>query len=111
MINFEGMFTKNHSLMQFLLVAYDGTDPRALERRMKIRPEHLEKVAVLKKQGNFLFGGAILDDKQTMIGSMIVYEFPDRKTLDEYLKDEPYITGGVWQKIEIRPYRLAQINT
>lgn len=40
--------------MQFLLVAYDGTDPRALERRMKIRPEHLEKVAVLKKQGNFL---------------------------------------------------------
>lgn len=81
MINFEGMFTKNHSLMQFLLVAYDGTDPRALERRMKIRPEHLEKVAVLKKQGNFLFGGAILDDKQTMIGSMIVTNSPTGRLL------------------------------
>ncbi len=97
--------------MQFLLVAFDGTDPGALERRMKVRPEHLDKIAVLKKKGNFLLGGAILDDNQTMIGSMIVYEFPDRKALDESLKEEPYITGGVWQKIDIRPYRLAHINT
>jgi uncharacterized protein YciI len=97
--------------MQFLLLAYDGTDGEALERRMKVRPEHLEKIAVLKKKGNFLLGGAILDDNQTMIGSMIVYEFPDRKALDESLLDEPYITNGVWQKVEIRPYRLAHINT
>ena len=97
--------------MQFLLVAFDGSDPGALERRMKVRPEHLDKIAVLKKKGNFLLGGAILDDNQTMIGSMIIYEFPDRKALDESLKDEPYITGGVWQKIDIRPYRLAHINT
>lgn len=97
--------------MQFLLVAYDGTDQDALERRMKVRPEHLEKIAALKKKGNFLLGGAILDDKQTMIGSMIVYEFPDRRALDESLKDEPYITNGVWQKIEISPYRLAHFNT
>ncbi len=97
--------------MQFLLVAFDGTDPGAIERRMKVRPEHLEKIAVLKKKGNFLLGGAILDDNQTMIGSMIVYEFPDRQALDESLRDEPYITGGVWQKIDIRPYRLAHINS
>jgi len=97
--------------MQFLLVAFDGTDPGAIERRMKVRPEHLEKIAVLKKKGNFLLGGAILDDNQTMIGSMIVYEFPDRQALDESLRDEPYITGGVWQKIDIRPYKLAHINS
>jgi len=40
--------------MQFLLVAYDGTDQGALERRMKVRPEHLEKIAELKKRGEFL---------------------------------------------------------
>lgn len=96
--------------MQFLLIAFDGTDPGALERRMKVRPEHLEKIAVLKKKGNFLLGGAILDNNQTMIGSMIVYEFPDKPALDESLRDEPYITKGVWQKVEIRPYRLAHIE-
>jgi len=96
--------------MQFLLVAYDGTGPGALERRMKVRPEHLEKIAVLKKKGNFLLGGAILDEDEKMIGSMIVYEFPNRSAFDESLKNEPYITGGVWQEIEIRPYRLASIE-
>jgi uncharacterized protein YciI len=94
--------------MQFLLTAYDGTDTGALERRLKVRPAHLEKVEILRKSGEFLFGGAILDDKGQMIGSMIVYEFPDRKALDEWLKEEPYIYGKVWEKITIAPFRLAK---
>jgi len=96
--------------MQFLLVAYDGNDPDALERRMRIRQEHLGKIAILKKAGEMLFGGAILDDDGRMIGSMVVYEFPDREALEKRLKEEPYITGGVWQKIEIHPFRLAAIE-
>lgn len=96
--------------MQFLLIAYDGNDRDALKRRMEVRPEHLEKVAGLKESGEFLLGGAILDEEGKMIGSMIVYDFPDRKSLEERLKDEPYITGGVWEKIEIRPFRLAKIE-
>lgn len=95
--------------MQFLLVAYDGEDAGAPERRMSVREEHLQKIGNLKKTGEFLSGGAILDDNGKMIGSMILYEFPDRKSLDERLKDEPYITKNVWQKIDIRPFRLATI--
>lgn len=94
--------------MQFLLIAYDGTDPHALDRRMKVRENHLQGVDILKKTGEFLFGGAILDDGGKMIGSMIVYEYPDRKALDEMLKTEPYITGKVWEKIEIKPFRRAK---
>jgi uncharacterized protein len=96
--------------MQFLLTAYDGTDAEAPQRRLKVRGEHLEKIGGLKKTGEFLFGGAILDEAGKMIGSMIVYEFPDRKSLDEKLKDEPYITGGVWKKIEIQPFRVPKIE-
>jgi hypothetical protein len=44
-----------------------------------------------------------------MIGSMIVYEYPDRKSLDEQLKTEPYMTEGVWVKLDIQPFRLANI--
>ena len=96
--------------MQFLLLAYDGEDQGAFERRMKVRGEHLEKIKILRRAGEFLFGGAILSDTGIMIGSMIVYEFPDRKALDERLKDEPYITEGVWKKIEISPFRLVKID-
>lgn len=94
--------------MQFLLVAYDGEDTGALERRMSVREEHLEKIAILKKSGEYILGGAILDDEGKMIGSMILYEFPDRKSLDEKLKSEPYIINGVWNKIDIRPFRVAK---
>ena len=96
--------------MQFLLLAYDGTDPEALQRRLKVRDEHLRKISGLKKNGEFLFGGAILDENGIMTGSMIVYDFPDRETLDERLKNEPYITEGVWEKLEIKPFRMAKIE-
>ncbi len=96
--------------MQFILIGYDGTDAGALDRRMAVRGEHLEKIEILKKSGEFLFGGAILDDSGKMIGSTIVYEFPDRAALDEKLKDEPYFTKGVWKKIEIHPFRMAKHN-
>jgi uncharacterized protein YciI len=96
--------------MQFLLLAYDGINPEALQRRLKVREDHLEKIEHLKRAGEFLFGGAILDENGKMIGSMIVYDFPDRQTLDERLKNEPYITGGVWEKIEIHPFRHAKIG-
>jgi hypothetical protein len=96
--------------MQFLLVAYDGTDSGALERRMKVREEHFRKIKVLKETGEFISGGAILDENGNMTGSMIVYDFPDRQSLDESLKDEPYLTGGVWKKTEIRPFRLAKFE-
>ena len=96
--------------MQFLLLAYDKKDEGALERRMASRPSHLEKIAKIKKSGSFLFGGAILDDEGKMIGSMILYEAPDRETLNKLLEDEPYINDGVWENYEIRPFRLAKID-
>jgi uncharacterized protein YciI len=96
--------------MHFLLVAYDGTDSGALERRMKVREDHFKRINTLKKAGEFLSGGAILDEDGKMIGSMIVYDFPDRQSLEESLKDEPYLTGGVWEKTEIMPFRLAKFE-
>ena len=96
--------------MQFLLIAYDSTDPEALDRRMKIRPEHLEKISVVKKAGHFLCGGAILDDSGRMIGSMILYDVEDREALDKLLLDEPYIYNKIWERIEIKPFRAAKIE-
>jgi uncharacterized protein YciI len=96
--------------MQYLLLAYDGTDPGALQRRLDVREEHLNRISLLKKSGEFLFGGAILDDNGKMIGSMIVYDFPNLQSLKETLKEEPYITKKVWEKTEIQPFRLAKIE-
>ena len=96
--------------MQFLLIAFDGTDADALERRLKVREDHLKNISVLKQRGEFKCGGAILNDDGNMIGSMIVYDYPDRQSLDASLQNELYFTEGVWKSIEIRPFRIAKTD-
>jgi uncharacterized protein YciI len=95
--------------MQFVLIAYDGTDDGAPARRMKVREKHLEGAKKLKESGNLIWGGAILDNQQNMIGSVVVYEYDSREKLDEMLREELYITGNVWQKIDIQHFKLANI--
>ena len=37
-------------------------------------------------------------------------EFPDRAALEAYLAAEPYVVGGVWQKIEIETMNVVLVN-
>jgi uncharacterized protein len=93
--------------MQFLIIAYDGTDEGALDRRMANREAHLAGVAPMFADGSMREGGAILDDDGRMIGSATIVEFPDRAAVDAWLARDPYVTGKVWQKIEVLPFRSA----
>jgi uncharacterized protein len=88
--------------MQFIVTGRDGSDPDALKRRMSARPDHLRMGDEMKRRGELLFAAAILDDERKMIGSLCVVDFEDKAKLDEWLKIEPYVTGHVWQKLEVR---------
>ena len=39
------------------------------------------------------------------LGSAMVYEFPDRRALDDFFRTEPYCTHGIYQRIEIFDWR------
>ena len=93
--------------MQFLVIAKDGSDEEALERRKRTRPTHLASIGPLVDSGNLLVGGAILDDAGDMIGSMLLVDFPDRTGVDAWLAADPYVTEGVWREIEVTPFRTA----
>jgi uncharacterized protein len=93
--------------MQWLIIARDGRDAGAERRRLAARPAHLENAARLQARGHLLVGGALLDDDGRMIGSACVAQFATREELDQWLRTDPYVTGGVWQKIEVLPYRVA----
>ena len=94
---------------QYVLIAYDGTDADALNRRMAARPAHLENTRKLKADGHFIEGGAMLDENGRMTGSVVIVAFPSRAELDTWLHNDPYVTGNVWQKIEIKPFRCVQL--
>jgi hypothetical protein len=95
--------------MQYLVIAYDATDDKALDRRFAARERHLETVTRLKAEGRALYGAAILDEQGTMRGSMLVVDFDNREELDRYLASDPYVTGKVWEKIEVRPCRVPEL--
>jgi len=93
--------------MQFLVVARDGSDEDALERRQRARPTHLASIAPLVEGGNILVGGAILNEAGDMVGSMLLVEFPDRSGVDAWIEADPYVTDGVWREVEVTPFRTA----
>jgi len=94
---------------QYLITAYDYTDPGALQRRMNIRPHHFESARELKKSDNFIFGGAILDDEGRMIGSVMVMQFETAEQLEAWKQNEPYITQKIWESYDIKPFKVAAV--
>ena len=96
-------------LKQYFIYAFDATDDSALERRMAARPAHLVGAKALKSNGNFCLGGAILDDDGKMIGSVMILQFESTEEFEHWQTHEPYITSGVWDRIEIRPFRVAEV--
>ncbi len=94
---------------QYLIIARDGKDSEALTRRLAARPAHFEMARALKAAGHFIIGGAMLDAVEQMTGSMMVVAFDTEEQLREWLEKEPYITGKVWQEIDIQPFRTAGV--
>ena len=77
-------------------------------RRAAVRPAHMEAVRALYDAGIFQYGGALLDDAGKMIGSMMVLDYPSEDALrTEFLANEPYVTGGVWETVQVHPFELA----
>ena len=96
-------------LKQYFITAYDFTDPEALERRMAARPAQLEGARKLKASGNFILGGAILSAEGKMIGSSLFMQFQNEEEVQQWLNKEPYVNQKVWDKIEIKPFRVAEV--
>ncbi len=94
---------------QYLVTAYDYTDTEAFERRASVRPHHLDSVRELKAKGNYVLGGAILNADDKMIGSAMVVQFNSEEELEAWKISDPYFTQKVWETIDIKPFKVAEL--
>lgn len=80
-------------IFAILLMDRPGTG----ELRLQIRPEHR---AYLGQQAEHIaFAGPLTsDDGDTVLGSLLVMDFPTRAILDEWLSNEPFTKAGVYEK-------------
>jgi uncharacterized protein len=97
-------------MIQFVIEALDHTDADGLSRRMAVRDKHLAGAAALRGTGNYILGGAKLDDSGKMIGSTMVLQFETEAAFKAYFDAEPYVIHNVWGKIDVYKFRVAAVQ-
>ena len=89
--------------MLFALICIDKRN--ALETRMAAREAHLAYVR--ERLGQMKLGGPFLDEAGDMAGSLMVIEADDRATAEAFSREDPYTRAGLWERVEIRPFRVT----
>jgi Uncharacterized protein conserved in bacteria len=92
--------------MQYIIKAYDGEN--MLERRLAVRPRHLENMA--KVPGKVICAGGLLDDEGKMKGSVLIMDFESKELIRQYLDSEPYIKEQLWGNVEAEPMNVVIVN-
>jgi uncharacterized protein YciI len=96
-------------MKQYLVTAYDYTDAEAFQRRMAARPHHVDGAKALKASGNFLIGGAMLNEEGKMIGSTMIVQFETDEEMEAWKQNDPYISQKVWESVDVKPFKVADI--
>ncbi len=94
---------------QFLILAADFKDGEALDRRLAVREQHLERARKEHANGVLKVGGASLSDAGKMHGSMLVVELENEEAVKQWIAEDPYIIGRVWDNVRIEPFKIAII--
>jgi uncharacterized protein YciI len=81
--------------MTFVVI---GRDPPGGEPRRRHRAAHLEFVA--GEQDKIVYAGPLIEGGE-MIGSLFVFDLPDRAGLDSYLARDPYFTVPIFETVEV----------
>lgn len=78
-------------LFAFILV----DKPDRAELRQRLRPEHKAYLATVAHRMAFA-GPLTHDDGQTMLGSLLVIDFPDRDAAHAWIAQEPFFKAGLY---------------
>jgi uncharacterized protein YciI len=85
--------------MLFAIIGHDAPD--AKEKRPVQRPAHLEHLRPLAEAGRVALAGPFLDGT----GSLIVIEADSLAEVWAIVGADPYVTGGVFNRVEVKPFR------
>lgn len=95
-----------------MLYAIISTDvANSLEKRLAVRPAHLQRLQELQNQGRLVLAGphpAI--DSETpgdagFSGSLVVAEFASLDDAKNWADADPYLEGGVYENVIVKPFK------
>ena len=95
--------------MLYVILGEDIKD--SMPKRLANRPAHLERLHRLKNEGRLLLAGPLpaVDSEDPgpagFTGSIIVAEFSALADAEAWANDDPYLIGGVYTKVTVKPFK------
>lgn len=84
--------------MLYVIIGHDGPDGAA--KRPAVRPAHLDHLRPLSAAGRVKIAGPFLDKT----GSLIVIEAESAAEVWALVARDPYVTEGVFDRVEVKPF-------
>jgi hypothetical protein len=97
--------------MLYAILAEDV--PGSLEKRLAVRPAHVERLKALVDEGRLVLAGPhpLIDAEDPgpagFSGSLVVAEFASRELALAWASADPYVAAGVYAKVTVKPFRKA----
>jgi uncharacterized protein len=85
--------------MLYAIIGHDSPDGPA--KRPDVRPRHLAHLEPLSKAGRVKLAGPFLDKT----GSLIVIEAGSLAEVWALVAQDPYVTEGVFNRVEVKPFQ------
>ncbi|EEY98289.1 hypothetical protein VOA_002109 [Vibrio sp. RC586] len=83
----------------------------SLEKRMSVRPKHLERLQSLQDEGRLLTAGpmpAIDSDnpgQAGFTGSVVIADFVSLAEAQAWADADPYVAAGVYANVIVKPFK------
>jgi uncharacterized protein YciI len=100
--------------MLYAIIGHDT--PNSLEKRLVHRPAHVARLQALQADGRLVLAGPFpaVDSNEPgaagFTGSLIVAEFANLNDAQNWADAEPYLSAGIYQTVEIRPFKKTFPN-
>ncbi|TQV87468.1 YciI family protein [Aliikangiella coralliicola] len=85
----------------------------SLPLRKTAREAHLQRLQQLKQQGRLIVAGPhpAIDNIEPgdagFTGSLIVAEFSNLQTAEDWAASDPYIEAGVYKSVVVKPFNMV----
>lgn len=95
--------------MWYAIISQDVEN--SLEKRLSVRPAHIERLEMLKAEGRLLIAGPhpAIDSEdpgaEGFTGSLVVAEFDSLTSAQAWANEDPYIGAGVYQHVIVKPFK------
>lgn len=95
--------------MLYAIISQDVEN--SLDKRLSVRPAHVERLQELKQQGRLILAGPhpAIDNNDPgpagFTGSLIVAEFESLDDAQNWADNDPYIQAGVYESVTVKPFK------